>query len=71
MAHERLGHAAQARNLLTDVKRAWQRILATKTDGAVSVQTPDWLPLQLLRSEAEALVLYDPVFPADPFVSEH
>ena len=71
MVHERLGHAAQARNLLTEVQRAWQRILATKTDGAVSVQTPDWLPLQLLLHEAEALVLYDPVFPADPFASTH
>jgi len=25
------------------------------------------LELRLLRSEAEALILYDPVFPADPF----
>ena len=69
MVHERLGHAAQARALLAEVERSWQRILAAKTDGAVSLQTPDWLPLQLLRSEAEALVLYDPVFPADPFAN--
>jgi hypothetical protein len=27
----------------------------------------DWLPLQLLRREAEAVILYDPIFPADPF----
>jgi hypothetical protein len=27
----------------------------------------DWVALQLLRSEAEAVVLYDPVFPDDPF----
>ena len=49
------------------MQRSWQRVLATKTDGAVSLLTPDWLPLQLLRREAEALILYDPVFPADPF----
>jgi tetratricopeptide (TPR) repeat protein len=71
MVHERLGHAAEARALLAEAQRTWQRILAAKTDGAVSLQTPDWLPVQLLRSEAEALVLYDPVFPADPFASTH
>ncbi len=67
MAHERLGHAAQARALLAEVQRSWQRIEAAKTDGAVALPTVDWLPLQLLRREAEALILYDPVFPADPF----
>jgi eukaryotic-like serine/threonine-protein kinase len=67
LVHQRLGHPAQARALLAEVQRAWQRILATRTDGAVSLHTPDWLPLQLLRSEAEAVVLYDPVFPSDPF----
>jgi hypothetical protein len=67
LVQERLGHPAQARALLAEVQRAWQRILATKTDGAVSLHTPDWLPLQLLHSEAEAVVLYDPVFPSDPF----
>ena len=25
------------------------------------------LDIRLLRSEAEALILYDPVFPTDPF----
>jgi hypothetical protein len=69
MAHARLGHVAQARALLAEAQRTWQHILASKTGGAVSLQTPDWLPLQLILSEAEALVLYDPVFPADPFAS--
>jgi hypothetical protein len=27
----------------------------------------DELEIRILRSEAEALILYDPVFPADPF----
>jgi tetratricopeptide (TPR) repeat protein len=69
MVRERLGHKAQARALLAEAQRTWQRILAAKTDGAVSLPTPDWLAWQLLLSEAEALVLYDPVFPIDPFAS--
>ena len=31
-----------------------RRVEATKTDGAVAFAATDWLPLQLLRSEAEA-----------------
>jgi WD40 repeat protein/tetratricopeptide (TPR) repeat protein/tRNA A-37 threonylcarbamoyl transferase component Bud32 len=69
MAHERSGHVAQARALLADARRTWGRIEATKTDGAVVLPSTDWLPLQLLRCEAEVLILYDPVFPADPFAN--
>jgi hypothetical protein len=29
--------------------------------------TTDWLPLQILRHEAVAVILYDPIFPTDPF----
>ena len=71
MAHERLGHTAQARAFLAEAQRLWQRIEAMKIDGAVASYTPDWPCVQLLRREAEALILYDPVFPADPFGSSH
>ena len=67
MAHHRLGHTAQSRALLDEVERWWQTVEAAKTDGAVAFSATDWLPLQLLRREAEAVILYDPVFPADPF----
>jgi hypothetical protein len=67
MAHKRLGHATQARALLAEVERLQRRIEPAKTDGAVAMPTVDWLPLQLLRREAEAVVLYDAAFPADPF----
>jgi tetratricopeptide (TPR) repeat protein len=67
MAHERSGHSAQARALLAEVRRSWRRIESARTDGAVPLVTPDWLPMQLLRREAEAVILYDPVFPDDPF----
>ena len=67
MAHQRLGHAAKARALLDEVGRSWKGVEARKTDGAVAMPATDWLPLQLLRREAESIILYDPIFPADPF----
>jgi tetratricopeptide (TPR) repeat protein len=67
MAHERLGHAVQARALLAEVQRSWRRIETARTDGAVSLFAIDWLPIQLLHREAEAVILYDPALPADPF----
>ena len=66
MAHHRLGHALSARALLDEVERWWKGVEAAKTQLAFR-NTTDWLPLQLLRREAEALIRYDPVFPADPF----
>jgi hypothetical protein len=67
LVHHRLGHAAQSRALLDEVERSWNGIEAAKTDGAVAVFPTDWLSLQLLRREAEAVILYDPVFPDEPF----
>jgi tetratricopeptide (TPR) repeat protein len=59
MAHHRLGHRGEARRWL-DRLREYQPSMA-----------PDqfWQELEtrLLRSEAEAVVLYDPVFPDNPF----
>ena len=60
MAHHRLGHCAEARDWL-------QRLL----DHQPSTETSNYfyeLQIRLLRSEAEAVILYDPIFPADPFV---
>jgi hypothetical protein len=45
----------------------WKGVEAAKVGGAVAMPTPDWLALQLFRREAEALILDDPIFPADPF----
>jgi len=44
-----------------------ERVEASRIHGAVTLHSTDWLPLQLLRREAEALILNDPIFPADPF----
>jgi WD40 repeat protein/tetratricopeptide (TPR) repeat protein len=59
LAHHRLGHRDEARRAL-DLLRGHQ---------PSSDPNHFWneLEIRLLRSEAEAVVLYDPVFPADPF----
>ncbi len=61
MAHHRLGHRDEARRWL-DRLRGYQ----PSTDP-----NDFWseLEIRLLRSEAEAVILYDPVFPEDPFVT--
>jgi WD40 repeat protein len=56
MAYHRLGRAKHARALLDEVRRWWDGIEAARTDGAVTMPPTDWLPLQLLRREAEALI---------------
>jgi hypothetical protein len=59
MAHHRLGHRAAARRFL-DRLRDYQ-------PSTGPAQFWDELAIRLLRAEAEALILYDPIFPADPF----
>ncbi len=69
MAHERLGDMPKARALLQEVQQSLNRVDATRIDGAVSLHSTDWLPLQLLRREAEAMIVYDPAFPTNPFAN--
>jgi WD40 repeat protein/tetratricopeptide (TPR) repeat protein len=59
MAHHRLGHLDEARR--------WLERLREHQPSADPAQFWQELELRLLRSEAEAVILYDPVFPADPF----
>jgi tetratricopeptide (TPR) repeat protein len=61
LAHSRLGHREEALRWLERL-RAHQ----PSTDPALF-----WyeLEVRLLRSEAEAVILYDPVFPEDPFAN--
>jgi WD40 repeat protein/tetratricopeptide (TPR) repeat protein len=59
MAHYRLGHRDEARR--------WLDRLRTRQPSTDPDQFWDELEFRLLRSEAEALILYDPIFPADPF----
>jgi tetratricopeptide (TPR) repeat protein len=60
MAHHRQGHGAEAGRWLDRLQ-----------DHQPSADPNDFwseLEVRLLRSEAEAVILYDPVFPDDPFV---
>jgi tetratricopeptide (TPR) repeat protein len=59
MAHHRLGHRKKALSWLTRF-----RSYKPSTDPNKSWHE---LEVRLLRSEAEAVILYDPMFPADPF----
>jgi hypothetical protein len=40
---------------------------AAKAGGAVAYLSTDRLALEVPRREAEAIVLYDPIIPPDPF----
>jgi tetratricopeptide (TPR) repeat protein len=59
MAHHRLQHHAEAKR--------WLERLRSHQPSTDPAQFWDELEFRLLRSEAEAVVLYDPVFPDDPF----
>jgi tetratricopeptide (TPR) repeat protein len=67
LAYQWRGNLPQARVELEEVTKWWEGLEAAKTGDAIAMSTTDWLPLQVLRREAEAVVLHDPVFPADPF----
>jgi WD40 repeat protein/serine/threonine protein kinase len=59
MAHHRLGHR--------DLARRWLERLADYRASEDPRMFSYDLDIRLLRCEAEALILYDPVFPDDPF----
>jgi tetratricopeptide (TPR) repeat protein len=61
MAHFRLGHRDEARR--------WLDRFQDPSPDADPDQFWSELEIRLLRSEAEALILYDPAFPADPFAN--
>ena len=61
MAHQRLGHDREARRWLGSLQsRMRVPYRALRTLSLLQEQ-------RLLLSETEAVVIYDPVFPADPF----
>jgi tetratricopeptide (TPR) repeat protein len=60
MAHHRLGHREEALRSLDDLRQ--DLLVPPRSEYFWYV-----LAVRLLRSEAEAVILYDPVFPDDPF----
>jgi tetratricopeptide (TPR) repeat protein len=59
MANERLSHR--------DVARGWLGLVRNHRSSPNPTRCWDELEIRLLRSEAEAVVIYDPIFPDDPF----
>jgi tetratricopeptide (TPR) repeat protein len=75
MAHQRLGQAIDARREL-DAARELLALLgrthgwSDSTEGVLlNYGWTEWLIATILHREAEALILYDPIFPADPFAN--
>jgi hypothetical protein len=74
MIHGGLGHPSEARRLL---QQADQWIAeADKAPSGTGEEGPRWNNLSerptvlILRREAEAVIIYDPIFPTDPFARE-
>jgi hypothetical protein len=66
MAHHRLGHTLDARRCLNEASRPIVALVANERP----ISWPDRLEYQILRREAEAVILYDSIFPADPFAPD-
>ena len=73
MAHQRLGQATDARRELNAAREKLALLGRThgwsdSTEGVLlNYGWTEWLIATILHREAEALILYDPIFPADPF----
>ncbi len=61
MAHHRLGHREEARRWLD----RFQGYEPSKDHNRFWTE----MQIRMLRSEAEAVILYDPIFPANPFMN--
>jgi WD40 repeat protein/tetratricopeptide (TPR) repeat protein len=66
MAHHQLGHREEARGCYERAVRWLDRFQTYKANEKLNTFWNE-LEIRYLRSEAEALILYDPIFPADPF----
>ncbi len=73
MAHQKLGQSAEARKEL-EVGRKLLNVLGrshgerdSRDEGLMTYGWTERLHAKIILDEAEALILYDPIFPADPF----
>jgi len=73
MAHQRLGQVAEARRELDATRKRLDGLGRTFWHGPptggelMDYGWTEWVIATLVRHEAEALIVYDPIFPADPF----
>ena len=74
MAHQKLGQSSEARkelevgrNLLGNLGRGTGYHFVSGEGELLNYGWTEWLHARIILDEAEALILYDPIFPADPF----
>ena len=67
MTDARSGHIVSASSRLDRARRSLKAIAPPTMN--LGPGWHDWLICQIVLREAEALILYDPLFPADPFAS--
>ena len=75
MAHQRLGQVAETRRELDAGRKRleglghvfWHGPREVASGGPLDYGWTEWVIATLVLREAEALIVYDPVFPADPF----
>jgi hypothetical protein len=75
MAHQRLGHEAEARRQLDAARKRleglghvfWDALRDLASGELMDYGWTEWMTATILLHEAEALIVYDPIFPADPF----
>jgi hypothetical protein len=68
MVQQRLGHADEAKKDLADaVNMVDRQIKDVPLRLDLPLGLPSWLDYLVLRCEAEAVILYEPIFPEDPF----
>ena len=74
MIHSRLAHTSEARRCLEQaddwIVEADKVPLGTEKEGPRWNNLVEKPTILLLRSEAEAVIRFDPIFPADPFARE-
>ena len=76
MAHRQLGQVAEARRELEAARRlldglgrmyGYRDQLVMGDADLMDYGWTEWVIATIVSREAEALIVYDPVFPADPF----
>jgi tetratricopeptide (TPR) repeat protein len=75
MAHQRLGQVAEARRELDAARKRldrlgrvfWNVVQDSAERELLDYGWTEWVIATIVSSEAEALIVYDPIFPADPF----
>ena len=74
MTHQKMGQSAEARKelevgrkLLSGLGRTYGAGFSGGESNLMNYGWTEWLDARILCDEAEALILYDPNFPADPF----